>query len=310
MVDSIQIRVIASRLKRMRQASKHDDQGSLADRILRSHDGLTPAERRVGQAILASYPGSGLRSASAIAEASATSPATVVRFVAKLGFNGMPDFQAALRDEIDHRLRSPFELGVPARGADGGLLGDILESQLRIVSETLGRLKPEGLANVARLLLESQRVWITGGRFSQSIAHYLYAHLQMLRPDVRLLGPWPAPIADQLAYSGRRDCLVVFDFRRYQGDAAFAAEFVKGRRGRVVVVTDPYLSPASQSADHTLIASVEGAALADSYAGAVALVDAIVSHVLLAEEEEMAKRIAVVEEARAEMTRAAAEEYA
>jgi DNA-binding MurR/RpiR family transcriptional regulator len=309
MVDSIQIRVIASRLKRMRPPSEHEDPGSLAERILRSHDGLTPAERRVGQAILASYPGSGLRSASGIAEASATSPATVVRFVAKLGFTGMPDFQAALRDEIDHRLRSPFELSAPTRGADG-LLGDILESQLRIVSETVGRLRPEGLASVARLLLESQRVWITGGRFSQSIAHYLYAHLQMLRPDVRLLGPWPAPVADQLAYSGRRDCLVVFDFRRYQGDAAFAAKFVKGRRGRVVVVTDPYLSPAAQSANHTLIASIEGAALADSYAGAIALVDAIVSHFLLAEEEEMARRIAVVEEARAEMTRAAAEEYA
>ncbi|MBW3592064.1 MAG: MurR/RpiR family transcriptional regulator [Actinobacteria bacterium] len=292
----------------MRQGSTERDSGSRADRILKAHDGLTPSERRVGQAILASYPGSGLRSGSAIAEASETSPATVVRFVAKLGFDGMSAFHSALRDEIDERLRSPFELSVPPRSSDG-LLANILDSHLRIVSESVRRLSVETVERVAGLLLESARVSIMGGRFSQAVAHYLYAHLQMLRPDVRLVGPWPAPIADQLAYCGRRDCLVVFDFRRYQGDAAFAAEFVKKRRGRVVVVTDPYLSPAAQSADYTLIASVEGVALADSYAGAVALVDAIVSHVLVAEEQEMAKRIAMVEEARAEMTRAAAEEY-
>ena len=292
----------------MRQVGRQREHGSLADRILTAHDSLTPSERRVGQAILASYPGSGLGSASAIAEASATSPATVIRFVVKLGFDGLPSFHLALRAEIDQRLRSPFELSVPHRGSDG-FLGSILDSQLQIVSETLGRLSLETLTDVTRLLMKSSRLWIMGGRFSQAIAHYLYAHFQLLRPDVRLLGPWPAPIADQLAHCGRSDCLVVFDFRRYQGDAAFAARLVKQRRGRIVVVTDPYLSPAAQAADHTLIASVAGSAVADSYAGALALVDALVSQVLLADEQEMREQIAMVEEARAELNRAAAEEY-
>lgn len=293
----------------MRQDARDGERGSLGDRILASLDTLTPSERRVGRAVLASYPGSGLRSASAIGAASGTSAATVLRFVMKLGFDGLPDFHSALRDEIDRRLRSPFELDAPPQDADG-LLGSVRDSQLRIVSETLARVRPDALAEIADLLRTASRLWIMGGRFSHAVAHYLYAHLQMLRPDVRLLGSSPAPIADQLAYCGRGDCLVVFDFRRYQSDAAFAARFVKDRRGRAVVVTDPYLSPASQSADYVLVASIEGLALADSYAGAIALADALVSRVLVADERVMRKRIARVEAARAAMNRALTDDYA
>ncbi len=293
----------------MHQGGEHGAYGALRDRVLASLDMLTPSERRVGSVALAAYPGSALRSASAIAADAGTSPATVLRFVGKLGFNGLPEFHAALRAEIDARLRSPFELEPPRRDT-GGLLGSVLESQLRIVSETISRLPPETVSAVTRLLMEASRLWIMGGRFSQSVAHYLYAHLQLLRPDVRLLGPSPAPIADQLAYCGRRDVLVVFDFRRYQGDVAFAARFVRERRGRVVVITDPYLSPAAQAASFTLIAPVEGLAVADSYVGAIALVDALVSKILVADERRMRKRIARVEATRAALAHAAAGEYA
>jgi DNA-binding MurR/RpiR family transcriptional regulator len=121
--------------------------------------------------------------------------------------------------------------------------------------------------------------------------------VQLFRPQVRLLIPWPAPITDQIFHVTRGDCLVVFDYRRYDVEAEFAARYFKSHRGKVVVVTDPYLSPATHHADHTLIASFEGRMLLGSHTGATALVDAIVTY-LMSRDETLRIRIHSAEEAR------------
>lgn len=282
---------------------------SVVDLVLASVDLLTPAEKRVGQSILATFPSGGLRSASVIAKEAGASPATVIRFVGKLGFAGLPEFQEAVRHDIDRRLRSPFELYAPEQDAPAPFLDEILASEQHILAETLGRLDERTLAEVRRLLTTSPSVWIMGGRFSQSAAHYLYAHLNLFRPDVRFLNSVAAPIPDQIVHARRGVCLVVFDFRRYQADAEFAARYVKSRRGRVIVVTDPYLSPAAHHADRTLIASIERPALLDSHTGATALVDAIVSDILIHDRDAISARLADVEHTRAALAWLAPGEY-
>lgn len=282
---------------------------SVSDLILDAVDTLTPAEKRVGQAVLASFPSSGLRSASALAKEAGASPATVVRFLSKLGFGGLGEFQEAVRRDLDRRLRSPFELYSPAEDARAPFLEAILKYELTIVAETLGRLDEQVLAEVRRLLTASSAVWVMGGRFSQSLAHYLYAHLNLFRPDVRLLNDAHTSIPDQVVHARRGVCLVVFDFRRYQADAEFAARAVKSRRGRVIVVTDPYLSPASHHADRTLVVSTERPTLLDSHTGATALVDVIVSDLLAHDHDAISARLAEVERSRATLARAAPDEY-
>jgi DNA-binding MurR/RpiR family transcriptional regulator len=283
---------------------------TVAERILQSLDSLTAAERRVGRTILSSYPSFGLQSTTVIGKAAQASPATVVRFVTKLGFEGVPDFHHALREEIGHRMSSPFwELEQDGDRSSSEFLGVMTETQSSLVRETLGRLSEEVLSDIRHVLMSSSRLWIAGGRFSQSLAHYLYAHLQLFRPHVRLLVPWPAPITDQIFHVSRGDCLVVFDYRRYDVEAEFAARYFKTHRSRVIVVTDPYLSPATHHADHTLIASFEGRMLLGSHTGATALVDAIVTY-LMSRDESLRERIDSVEDARDLLSRRIAEDAA
>lgn len=270
---------------------------SVAERIHGALDSLTRTERRIGQVVLAS-PATGLRSTTAIAEAAGASPASVLRFVAKVGFHGLPEFREALDRDLSRRARSPFDLYAPGAEPSVPLLEEILRAQVHLVTETLGRLTQQVLHDVRSLLTSSSQVWIMGGRFSQSVAHYLFAHLQLLRPGVRLVDPAVAPLADQLIDARRGVCLVVFDFRRYQDDAEVAARFVKRRRGKVLVVTDPYLSPAAHHGDHVLIASVERPALLDSQTAATALVDVIASDLLSHGPDGAHARLAEIEDAR------------
>jgi DNA-binding MurR/RpiR family transcriptional regulator len=263
-------------------------------RILQALDSLTPMQTQIARSILASYPGSATRSSAAIARSSGTSSASVTRFVQRLGFATVREFQEAVRSDLDERFRSPWLRNESP--SEDSALETVIQAEAANISETLRRLSPGMLAGLRELLLGASTVSTLGGRFSYALAVYLSAHLRLVRPHVTVLTA--ADIADQLAHAGRGTCLVVFDFRRYQPEAEAAARYVKSRRGRVIVITDPYLSPASHHADRVLVAEIEAPRLVDSYAAVVALLDTIVSDLASAGGKRTRGRIERVEEAR------------
>jgi DNA-binding MurR/RpiR family transcriptional regulator len=271
---------------------------SLERRILESIDSLTPAEKRVARAILASYPALATRSSSAIAEVAGSSPASVVRFVSKLGFASLREFQEAVRSGLEGMYRSPYETVAPA-SSEHDLIEAVVQGEAKNVAATLNRLTPESIRTLRKVLVDASSVAVMGGRFSHALAVYLHAHLRLIRSGAMIVGT--ADVADEIAHLGRGTLIVIFDFRRYDAQAEFAARYVKARRGKVIVVTDVHVSPAAQHADHTLVAEVEGPHLVESYASVVALLDMIIADLVATNGDAMRRRIDRVEVARTQL---------
>src|SRR5215217_530367 len=86
---------------------------------------LTGAEKKVARVLLDAYPIAGLETIAELSERAYVSAPSVVRFVKKLGFDSYPDFQRALREEIQARISSPLSLYErrPQEPGGGGVLG-------------------------------------------------------------------------------------------------------------------------------------------------------------------------------------------
>lgn len=222
---------------------------SIPARILARIEHLSPSETRVAKALLEDYPDLALRSAAAIGQASGTSPATVLRCVARLGFATLPAFHTALREEVRFLLSSARFYEPP--GAGTTLPGPLVETERQNLEDAFSRLSADALGSI-RQVLTLPVLWIYGGRFSYSLAYYLYAHLHLLRPRVSLLNTSSVPIAEEIVEVGRGHGLVIFDFREYELEALFAARYARSRRSQILLVTDPELSPAARYANHVL----------------------------------------------------------
>ena len=81
---------------------------------------LTRAERQLASHILSNYPVAALGSITALAREGGVSSPTVVRLVQKLGYKGYPDFQRALRGQVEAMLVSPLVKQARAVGAAEG----------------------------------------------------------------------------------------------------------------------------------------------------------------------------------------------
>ncbi len=248
--------------------------------VQRSLGELTPAERKVGRTLIAAYPVAGLETMLELAERAQVSVATVLRFVTKLGFDGYPAFQRRLRDEIQERIASPLTLygSRPALADDA----DVLEVGRRVFGEaleaTFANLPPTEFHAVVDLLADKGlRISCTGGRLSQILAFYLGAHLQAMRANTRVIGDGLMPRVDQLVDLGRKDVLVVFDYRRYQIDTIDFARRAHERGATIVLVTDPWLSPIAEVASHVLPTSVLAPSPFDSMVPGMAAVETLVA---------------------------------
>src|SRR6218665_672825 len=89
---------------------------SVAGRIHDAIHRLTAAEKRAARGLLGSYPTLGLAPVAEFAQQAGASSATVLRFVSQLGYKSYPDFQRALREELEERSKSPLQRGPAGSG--------------------------------------------------------------------------------------------------------------------------------------------------------------------------------------------------
>jgi DNA-binding MurR/RpiR family transcriptional regulator len=267
--------------------------GALAEEIRQRLGQCSPAERKVGRVLLAGWPAAGFETIATLADRAAVSAPTVIRFVNRLGYKGFPDFQTALRAELDERNASPLSLyasgsytGDPEAAAAGtggpaGLLRHGSEVFTTAVGRTLAELTPHDVERAVQLLADpKRRITLAGGRFTHLLAQYLGLHLMQLRDDVRFLPDRPVERTAVLAALTRRDVLVVFDYRRYEDDKVTMADIVQERGGRTVLFTDTWLSPVASRAEVVLPSQVAAPSPYDSLVPTLAVVETVVAGVL------------------------------
>ncbi|TIW72703.1 MAG: MurR/RpiR family transcriptional regulator, partial [Mesorhizobium sp.] len=217
----------------------------ISDRI-----GAMPAgERRAAQTLIANYPLIGLKTVAEFSAAAGVSSPTILRFVARLGFQNYPEFQSALQDELAAQLQSPASRTLNPASPGGGAVSPMLEATLENMRETFRHLSDKQLADIAAKLAERRgKTFLIGGRFTDPLARYMAAHLAIVQPDVYHLAGQESIWRDRLIDMGKRDVLVIFDIRRYQDSLVRFAETAHQRGVQIVLFTDQWLSPIARFA--------------------------------------------------------------
>ncbi|MFJ4895837.1 MurR/RpiR family transcriptional regulator [Streptomyces sp. NPDC088788] len=259
--------------------------GTIADDIRLKMGILSPAERKVARVLLAAYPSSGFETIATLAERAAVAP-TVLRFINRLGYKGFPDFQAALRTELDDRNASPlslYEATDDAGTTDSAAALMARSSQLftTAVTQTLAETPPHDLENAIAMLSDrKKRLTLVGGRFTNLLAQYLGLHLMQLRDDVRFLPDRDVERTAILAALTRRDAIVIFDYRRYEHDKLAIAKLTQENGGKVIVFTDTWLSPTASHADVVLPSQVTAPSPYDSLVPTLAVIETVVAGII------------------------------
>lgn len=270
---------------------------TIAERIRDEMHRFTPTERKAAHVLLANYPVAGLETVAEFARRATVSAPTVLRFVARLGFQSYPDFQRALREELDKQSQSPLAKGQfhASREAEGPAdeFRDAVVQNLRDSFRHLPTAEFEAVVDI--LSDRKRRVAIMGGRFTDALARYLAVHLRVVRSGVSHMDGQAANWRDHLIDFGQRDVLILFDIRRYQEDLLVFAEAASRRGVTIVLFTDQWLSPIARYARHIVSARVAVPSRWDSMTGMLGIIEAMLAAATELNWEETSRRIAAID---------------
>lgn len=244
--------------------------------------GLTPAERKLTAELMREYPVSGLRSVTKLAGDAGVSTPTVIRLARKLGFDGFPEMQEALRREASGRISRAAAPGAVWTDAErvSPEYATFAKSVSDSLARTIGLLDPAAFNAVADLLADDcVRPTLHGGRLTRPHAEYFATLLQIIRPGVNLMPRAEANRATALLDIGPDTCLILFDIRRYDPDMDRLATLATARGARIVLLTDTWGSPIAAEAAHVLKTAVEAPSSWDTTLGLTFTVEALVAAV-------------------------------
>ncbi|WP_292334535.1 MurR/RpiR family transcriptional regulator [Mesorhizobium sp.] len=267
---------------------------TVRETIRRQSAQLTASERKIGNAVLADYPFGALQTIQELAERTGVSAPSITRFVSKLGFAGYQEFQRQLIGELRESGSSPLQLKATEKLGNGSaFLADYALRASQRIHEMSETVPQEQFDRILALLADPARsVFVIGGRVSDSIATFLSVHLKQIRPKVHHLPPNPEHWPDLLLSIRKQDVLIMFDFRRYQGDLAALAEIVaKDRQPSIVLITDKWMSPIARHSDHVIALPIEIETAWDTVICAVAFIEALIVKVSEADWPATRKRL-------------------
>jgi DNA-binding MurR/RpiR family transcriptional regulator len=233
---------------------------SLRTAIVQRYDSLSPRLKQVAAYVLEHPNDMGLETLAVIAERSRVQPSTIVRFAKALGFSGASDMQKLFRDEILSYAPNPsyaerirqFNDRAGRRSAVLGpheLLQEFASSNIVALEHLRESVRRADLEQAVRMIGDAESVYLVGLRRSFPVASYLAYALRHVDKRAYLLDGLAGMLNEQAGTIGPRDLLIAISFRPYATQTAEIVEHARGRKARIMALSDSRLSPIARGAD-------------------------------------------------------------
>lgn len=257
-------------------------------------DKLTRTDRRIAALILEDPTRLAFGTVADLAAQADTSGPSIVRFAAKLGFDGFSDLQNHTRQSLSARLARPTDRlrgNTPDASTDlltlaRGHALDSIESVLRAFGD--GQLEP-----MARVIAEADSIFIVSGEIGLAAANILGTALGMIRPRVRLVDESTLDV--RLASAGPGDAAIVLTFLRYKRASVETAMLMHDRGMSIVSITDGPLSPVVAISERWISVVAPAVGPFDSSIAAVMAAELLVAEVARQLQDQAVERLDSIE---------------
>lgn len=217
-------------------------------------DSLTPKSQTLGNYIMQNPSKVVFMTTKELAETCEVSEATVVRFVASIGYHGYSEFQQSLKDFVNTGMSLPERVnmkGIKEPGLDRlhrGILEEL--NNLKYMYETID---VEKMNQFVEYLNERENVFVTGSRLSYTFAYYLGWSLTKIRKGIHILKGSDSTVIDFLTNAPENSLVILTAATRYPNELIKLSKLVRRLGHTLLVLTDSSISPVIQFANLSLV---------------------------------------------------------
>ncbi len=270
---------------------------TLLSRIEQEYPKFSKSHKRIADFILNDYQKAAYYTAAKLGEETDISESTVVRFAAQLGFEGFPEFQAALRDDIKGKLTTLQRMEVASfKMLDEDVLEKVMRSDRDAIKETLANVSHDDFKAAAAAINDADRIYILGVRSAAPLANFMNFYLKMVYDNVVLITSASSSEEFENIFKIRKeDVCIAISFPRYSKQVVTTLEYAKEKGAKIIAVTDSDSSPIAPLATYLLKAKSNMASFTDSLVAPLSLINALIVEATIGKRDEVLGTFAELE---------------
>ena len=179
--------------------------------------GMSKGHKAIGNFILASYDKAAYMTAAKLGEEVGVSESTVVRFTTELGFEGYPEFQKALQEDLKSKLTSVQRLGLTEKfGNDAEAFRSVVNQDIANLRDSLNSVDEKEFGKAVNAILGARKIYIMGIRASAPLSEFMHFYMTLLFDDVVLVrSTCTNELFEQIMPIGKGDVMIGISFPRY-----------------------------------------------------------------------------------------------
>ncbi len=248
---------------------------------IRALDKLTPSEAKIADYFSRNYWNLVFENTTSISKHTGVSKPTVVRFIAKLGYDRFSDFLEELRkDAVGSQDSLSIRYYLKKKLLTHDAENDVLLQNFSLITQNLehthARIDHDQFWKAAQLVAQTRgTVYIAGQRSSYALAYLFYNMIHRIRPDCSLIGSQIASQPDRLIDVGTTDLLFAIFRHPYAKTTLRIAQQFERSGAPVILLTDNAFNPMQTIATVQIEVDTEGVSIFTSSAAVVAVLEAL-----------------------------------
>lgn len=231
---------------------------SLSERVAARLADLSPSEVRVASFILEHAEDVAFLSVNDLARTLDSSDATVVRTAQALGYSGFPDLRRELIDTLRGKASPALRLGRGLEsvgdGAPGSVLDRALETQIELLQQTRGTVRPEAFEQAVEIIARADRTLTFGVEAAGHFAQIFALRLRRIGHEALSISASGMGLADTLLTLRTGDALVAIADEHAPMETTLVLNEAKSAVVPVVLLTEALPSRFAEQTTVALIA--------------------------------------------------------
>ncbi len=257
---------------------------TILNRLIAGIDDMSPRLRLAAKYIVDNDSAFGMDPIRISADKAGVSANSFVRLADRLGFDGFDDLREPFRVSLLERYDgSGGEAWLEELSEKGPLAADHARSvrnEIDIVKRSLRLLTPQKAEAAATLMIEARNAYVTATRSSYALAYYFHYVARMSLPHVHLIPRHMGSPVDEMVSVEPSDVLMAITFPPYSADTIDALRLARRNGMKVILLSDSELIAPAIEADLFLKVSVQSHHSFSCYAGAMAVLDSLLHHLV------------------------------
>ncbi len=221
--------------------------------------------------------------AKSIAQNVGVSQMTVGRYLRRLGYDGLEELKREMRPRASRtgwQVKGKFDqLQKDAR--EGHLLAALIQQHVDNLGQMYDVVISPEWQRAIDLLVNAEEIFVAAYQNVRGVAQYFANQLSYARQKVQFIDGLNGTYSELLDGSGNDRCLFLFDVRRFASKARPLAEQARAAGVKVILVSDDACVWAHEVSDIAIIMPGARGPLWDGAASMVALLDLIISNVIV-----------------------------